>query len=59
MVLVRQRGSKFRAGVGAAVGVDDTVFATANGTVKYRSKTVVSFNGKRQVRRYVTVKPAA
>ena len=58
MVLVRQRGSKFRAGVGTGVGVDDTVFATANGTVKYNSKTKLSFNGKRQVRRVVTVTPA-
>lgn len=56
MVLVRQRGSNFRAGTGAAVGVDDTVFATAAGTVRYTSRTVKSFNGKRQVRRTVTVK---
>jgi large subunit ribosomal protein L27 len=56
MVLVRQRGSKFRAGTGAAVGVDDTVFSTANGKVSYISRTVKSFSGKRQVRRIVTVK---
>lgn len=56
MVLVRQRGSKFRPGVGTAVGVDDTVFAVANGTVRYSTRTVKTFSGKRQTRRFVTVK---
>ena len=34
-ILVRQRGSKFRAGKGVGMGKDDTLFALADGTVKF------------------------
>ena len=32
-ILVRQRGSKFRAGKGVGMGKDDTLFALVDGTV--------------------------
>ena len=35
MILVRQRGSKFRPGVGAGIGRDDTIFATRDGKVEF------------------------
>lgn len=35
-IIVRQRGTKFQPGDGAALGKDDTLFATVNGTVKFR-----------------------
>ena len=35
-IIVRQRGTKFQPGDGAALGKDDTVFATVTGTVKFR-----------------------
>ena len=37
MILVRQRGTKFRPGPGTSIGRDDTVFALRDGTVNFRS----------------------
>lgn len=34
-ILVRQRGSKFKAGAGVAMGKDDTLFALVDGTVRF------------------------
>ena len=34
-ILVRQRGSKFKAGNGVGMGKDDTLFALIDGTVKF------------------------
>jgi large subunit ribosomal protein L27 len=36
MILVRQRGTKFRPGPGAGIGRDDTIFATRPGRVEFR-----------------------
>ena len=36
MILVRQRGTRFRPGPGAGLGRDDTIFATRDGRVEYR-----------------------
>jgi large subunit ribosomal protein L27 len=37
MILVRQRGTKFRPGAGAGIGRDDTIFAMRDGKVEYQS----------------------
>jgi large subunit ribosomal protein L27 len=37
MILVRQRGTRFRPGPGTGIGRDDTVFALTDGTVKFRA----------------------
>ena len=37
MIIVRQRGSKFRPGPGTDVGRDDTIFAVRDGRVEFRS----------------------
>ena len=34
-ILVRQRGTKFHPGTNVGIGSDDTLFALANGTVKF------------------------
>ena len=36
MILVRQRGTRFRAGPGAGLGGDDTIFAMRDGRVEFR-----------------------
>jgi large subunit ribosomal protein L27 len=36
MILVRQRGTRFRPGDGADRGRDDTIFATRDGVVSFR-----------------------
>ena len=37
MILVRQRGTRFRPGPGAGIGRDDTIFATRDGRVEFHS----------------------
>jgi large subunit ribosomal protein L27 len=34
-IIVRQRGTKFRAGAGAGIGVDHTIFAKVGGRVQF------------------------
>ena len=49
-ILVRQRGTKFHPGTNVKIGGDDTLFAVADGFVK--------FEMKRGDRQYVRVYPA-
>jgi large subunit ribosomal protein L27 len=37
MIVVRQRGTRFRPGEGAGIGRDDTIFATRDGRVEFHS----------------------
>jgi large subunit ribosomal protein L27 len=37
MILVRQRGTRFRPGPGAGIGKDDTIFAKRDGKVAFRA----------------------
>lgn len=37
-IIVRQKGTKFYAGIGTMLGRDYTIFATSEGTVKFRQK---------------------
>lgn len=50
-IIVRQRGTKFWPGTNVGLGRDHTLFATANGQVK--------FTTKRDNRCYVSILPAA
>ena len=51
MIIVRQRGTRFRPGDGTGIGRDDTIFATRDGRVEFKA------SGER---RFVTVaEPAA
>jgi large subunit ribosomal protein L27 len=50
-ILVRQRGTKVHAGVNVGCGKDHTLFAKANGVVKFETK------GARN-RKFVSVVPA-
>jgi large subunit ribosomal protein L27 len=36
MIILRQRGTRFRPGPGAKIGRDDTIFATQDGRVEFR-----------------------
>ena len=36
MIIVRQRGTRFRPGPGTGLGRDDTIFAKQDGTVQFR-----------------------
>lgn len=37
-ILVRQRGTKFHAGINVGCGHDHTLFATSDGTVEFKKK---------------------
>jgi large subunit ribosomal protein L27 len=37
MIIVRQRGTRFRPGPGAGIGRDDTIFANRDGKVAFRT----------------------
>jgi large subunit ribosomal protein L27 len=37
MILVRQRGTRFRPGPGTGIGTDHTIFAKRDGTVEFRT----------------------
>jgi large subunit ribosomal protein L27 len=37
MIIVRQRGTRFKPGPGAGIGRDDTIFALRDGTVAFRT----------------------
>ena len=37
MIIVRQRGTRFRPGVGVGIGRDDTIFASRAGRVEFRT----------------------
>ncbi len=37
MIIVRQRGSRFRPGPGAGIGKDDTIFAMRDGKLAFRT----------------------
>ena len=50
-ILVRQRGTKFHPGLNVKRGSDDTLFAVANGIVKFETK-----RGNRQ---FISVHPVS
>ncbi len=56
-IIVRQRGSKFRAGKNVRRGNDDTLYAIAKGAVKFITKKVKRFDGSRRVVKVVNVEP--
>lgn len=45
-VIVRQRGTKIVAGKNVKTGKDHTLFATAAGTISFRTGRKTKFNGK-------------
>ena len=49
-IIVRQRGTRFKPGIGVGIGKDDTIFAKRDGTVEFKE-------GRRG--RVISVLPAA
>lgn len=56
-VLVRQRGTKFKAGVNVKRGKDDTLYAKIAGIVKFRSIKKKRFDESLKNNRYIDVLP--
>lgn len=58
-IIVRQRGTKFRPGKDVKRGEDDTLFATAEGVVKFTTKKIKKFTGKLISKKFVSVEKAS
>lgn len=54
-IIIRQRGSKYLAGVNVRVGSDDTLYAATAGTVQYKTKHKTCFDGSRRSAKMVSV----
>jgi len=57
-IIIRQRGTKFRPGKNVMRGADDTLFAVAEGVVRFNKKKVRKFHGKLEDAKFVSVEPA-
>jgi large subunit ribosomal protein L27 len=56
-IIVRQRGTKVRPGLNVRKGTDDTLFAVANGIVKFTEKKVRRFTGAFKTVKFANVVP--
>ena len=54
-IIIRQRGTKIVAGKNVGIGKDHTLFALAAGTVKFGTKRKTHFDGKKMIRKMVSV----
>lgn len=54
-IIIRQRGTKYHPGENVRRGNDDTLFAVADGNVKFSSKKLKKFNGKLKDAKIVSV----
>lgn len=54
-IIIRQRGSRYRAGVGVRQGGDDTLYAAIDGTVKFARRKIKNFTGRLRRGRVVSV----
>ena len=55
-IIVRQRGTVYRAGKNVSVGKDHTIYATSNGVVEFKLKKIKKFNNKLVPTQVVNVK---
>lgn len=56
-ILIRQRGSKFRAGENVKRGGDDTLYAKTSGIVKFSRKKIKKFTGSLEWARFIHIVP--
>ncbi len=55
MIIVRQRGTRIHPGKNVKKGSDDTLFATAPGTVAFSSRKRRRFDGSLKLSKFVSV----
>jgi large subunit ribosomal protein L27 len=56
-IIVRQRGTKFRAGENVKKGKDDTLFAKVSGLVKFTKRKIRRFDGNLKLAKFVNIIP--
>ncbi|MBL8030544.1 MAG: 50S ribosomal protein L27 [Candidatus Doudnabacteria bacterium] len=57
-VIIRQHGSKYKAGKNVRMGGDSTLYALATGKVKFQNKMVKKFHGNLKKTKVVSVEMA-
>ena len=57
-IITRQRGTKIHPGLNVRKGKDDTLYAVAEGIVKFTTKMRKRFDGKLKKAKYANVIPA-
>ena len=57
-IIVRQRGTKYRAGKNVKRGKDDTLFAIAAGLIRFTTKKIKTYDNQLKWVKYVNVEPA-
>ena len=56
-IIIRQRGTKYRAGANIIVGRDHTLLSTVTGTVGFSEKRVKKFDGRVFRTTFVNIEP--
>ena len=54
-IIIRQRGTKFRAGTNVKVTKDDTLMAMRHGAVSFRKRKIRKYDGRLQMTTFVDV----
>ena len=54
-IIIRQRGTVFMAGKNVSIGKDHTLFAAKAGTVSFKNRRKVNYDGSKMVRKEVNV----
>lgn len=55
MIIVRQRGTKFRPGKNVRKGADDTLYAKKSGTVRFETKQIRRFDRSQRRTKVVNI----
>lgn len=54
-IIIRQRGTKYFPGIGVRRGNDDTLYAVADGFIKFTTKKLLKFDGKLRTTKVVNI----
>jgi len=54
-IIIRQRGTRYMAGIGVGIGKDHSLFALKDGKVQFKDKRKKGFDGRTVVRKSVSV----
>jgi len=54
-ILIRQRGTKYLAGINVTRAKDDTLYALRAGVVNFRTKKKVNFDGNKRFTKVISV----
>ena len=54
-IIIRQKGNKYYPSEGVSQGKDFTLFAVADGTVKFFEKKKTQYDGRKYIKTYVSI----